>query len=98
MYIEAKFIPSERLHVCKTQKMLTNFTINTTYKQPILLIFRPLSEKFYKSGRDRKNWLSYSNSAGELLSKHPTFTRVTFFFTGQCNMLPDMPPPDKVST
>ena len=34
---------------------MVNFCINTTYKQPILLIFRTLSENFGKSGRDGKN-------------------------------------------
>jgi len=33
-----KNIPSETLHVCKTLIFLVKFSINITYKQPILLI------------------------------------------------------------
>ena len=37
---------------------------------PILLNFRPLSYKSVKSGRDGKNWLSYSYSAREKLIEY----------------------------
>ena len=43
LYIRVKIIPWETLHVCETLNLLVNFSINTTYNKPILLIFRPLS-------------------------------------------------------
>ena len=39
---KGKSIPCETLHVCKTLKLLVIFSINTTYKQPYMLFFRPL--------------------------------------------------------
>ena len=34
------------------RNLFVKISRNTTYKQPILLIFRPLSKNFRKSGRD----------------------------------------------
>ena len=55
MYIRVKNISSEAFAVCKTLKLMINFSVNTTYIQPISLTSRPLSENFGNSGRDRKN-------------------------------------------
>ena len=43
--IRVKYIPWETLHVCKTLTLLANFSINTTYKQPICC-FLDLCHKF----------------------------------------------------
>ena len=74
-YLGAKSVTWKTLHVCKTLNLLVNFSTNTTYKQPFLLIFRPLSFFFWKiwtwwkkmafiivfSGR-KDNWLFKKNS------------------------------------
>ena len=57
---------------------MVNFSINTTYKQPILLNFRSLSPYFEKSGRDGKKWFSRSYSTGEKLSDYWNFIIVIF--------------------
>ena len=53
--IRAKSTPWETYHVCKTLKLLVNFTINTTYRRVISVVLRLLSYFFEKSGRDGKN-------------------------------------------
>ena len=41
--------------------LLVNFSINTSYKQPTLLNFRPSSWNFGESGRDEKNGFHIRN-------------------------------------
>ena len=59
--------------------VLVNFSINTTYRQPIWLIFSPLSQIYGKSWRDRKKWLSYSYSVGKKLNEYWKFIHGNFF-------------------
>ena len=55
IYIRVEFFPSEILHVYKVLNSLVDFSINTTLKLPIKLVFRTLSKGFGKSGREGKN-------------------------------------------
>ena len=78
-YIRVKGIPSETLHVYSTLNLLVNFSVSTTYKQPILLIFRTLSQNLGKFGSDGKEWCSYSYSAEEKLTDNWKFGLGNFF-------------------
>ena len=54
LYIRVETPSWYALHVCKTLYLFVNFSINTAYKQPVLLKLRLMSWNFGKSGRDGK--------------------------------------------
>ena len=54
LYIRMKNVPWGTFFVYNTLILLVNFSMYTTYKKPILLIFRHLLKDFWKTGRDEK--------------------------------------------
>ena len=68
-----KYIPFPKLYLCRAVKLFVIFSINTNYKKPFRVIFRPLTKNFGRSGRAGKKWFKYSYSTGKKLPKYVLF-------------------------